>query len=229
MHRLFPRGIEASLQVEMLLTLPDSAVLQNVIQFRRQLAPGSSPSPLSPSRQGCWTRVCPSEPGHGWWVLDQGDGFPRLHPPAVPTCQWRELLMSLNISDASASSMEASARQVEGRRDMGPATQGKALSESCDSHMNGFQMYKVSYYQWKSSCSGTPGRKLASPVKKHGGTCTSDCIAEDGTLTFLLIEWRCCHQKPGPGGWEDLRGWWRFGSSQCCRGAGLCRACRARK
>lgn len=55
--------------------------------------------------------------------------------------------MSLNISDASAGSMEISAGQVEGRRDMGPATQGKAVSESCDCHMNGFQMYKVSYYQ----------------------------------------------------------------------------------
>lgn len=96
--------------------------------------------------------------------------------------------MSLNITVASAGSMEVSAGQVEGRRDMGPATQGKAVSESCDSHMNGFQMYKVWYYQCKSSCSGTPGRKLASPAKKHGGTRTSDCIAEDGTLNFLPTE-----------------------------------------
>lgn len=104
-------------------------------------------------------------------MLDQGDGFPHLHPPAVPICECREQLISLKVSYASAGSMEVSAGQEqEGRRDMGPTTQGKAVSESYDSHMNDFQLYKVWYYQCKSNRSVTPGRKLALPAKKYGST-----------------------------------------------------------
>ena len=79
--------------------------------------------------------------------------------------------MSLKVSYASVGSMEVSAGQEqEVRRDMGPTTQGTAVSESYDSHMNDFPLYKVWYYPCKSNRSVTPGRKLASPAKKYGGT-----------------------------------------------------------
>lgn len=74
------------------------------------------------------------------------------------------------------------------KRDIGPATQGKAVSESYDSHMNDFQLYKVWFDQCKSNHSVTPSRKLASPTQKHGGTCHQWCFAEDGTPTFLPTE-----------------------------------------